>query len=70
MSDETNLVGLLTAAKRLNVPHRFLAKECREGRLPCLRVSARIILVDVELPRGLLLERARIMPETGEGSDQ
>ena len=57
-SESRNLVPLSIAASDLGIQSRELRKEVESGGLPHVRVGERTILVDLDLIRGLLCERA------------
>lgn len=57
-NDEPNLVPLSVAACSLGVQPRELRAEIEAGGLPHARVGERAILVDLDLIRDLLCERA------------
>mgnify|MGYP007037758600 CR=1 FL=1 len=58
MIEEQNLMPLRHAAARLRVPAKWLAAEVVAKRIPALQAGSRL-LVDIELARRLLTERAR-----------
>ena len=61
MSDASNnLVPLGVAASTFGIPARELRLEVEAGRLPHVRVGERAILLDLELVRRLLAERASL----------
>jgi hypothetical protein len=68
MENTTSLLPLSAAARRLRVPSRWLRTEAEAGRLPHLRADDRL-LFDLELVRGILLERSRLMPSGPGGVD-
>jgi len=55
--DNSDLVSLSTAARRLGVPARWLRAEAHAGKIPHLRAGSRV-LVNFDALRELLLSRA------------
>jgi len=62
-SDPNELVPLATAAAELGIQAIELRREIERGWLPHVRVGERAILLDLELVRRLLSERATTLPE-------
>ena len=68
MPANRNLAPLGVVAADLGIPPRELRLEVESGRLPHVRVGERAILLDLELVRRLLAERAGRPPGSEEGS--
>lgn len=66
MSEADQLVPVGVAAANLGIPARELRLEIEAGRLPHVRVGERAILLDLELVRRLLSERAALLPNKEE----
>ena len=66
MVSQNNLVPLSAAASELGIQARELRREVERGWLPHVRVGERAILLDLELVRRLLAERASLLPDQEE----
>ena len=66
MATEIILVPLGAAAAELGIQAKELRREVERGWLPHVRVGERAILLDLELVRRLLAERASLPPDQTE----
>ena len=62
MENNPRLRPLYVAALRLRVSSKWLERQARAGRVPCIR-AGRQILCDPEAVEAALLERARKQPK-------
>ena len=60
------LVPLATAAAELGIQAKELRLEVEAGRLPHVRIGQRAILLDLDLVRRVLSERASAIPDASE----
>lgn len=66
--NEPQFISVFNAATHLGVPRRWLAREARAGRVPCLYAGRRI-LVNVESVRRALEGRAARGTEEGSSDE-